>query len=194
MRLGVVAAACFLAACPARADVPDGTPGLRGVALSVPPDVLRVRRQDGEQIEATLLQDATVVVAHPLPRAALAIGEPVAVNADEIAMPEGRLLIVGIYLQADPSVAPASREALARMYLPASGPDPEPHILVSGRLVSLEGTWLTIQDGTEVIRVKLLPEARGLLVRFGQMSDLREGATVTVTLPPGGAKAVLVEE
>ena len=67
-------------------------------------------------------------------------------------------------------------------------------MVVSGRLISLEGTWLTIQDGTDVARVKLLPEARGLLVRFGNMSDLRVGATVTVTLPPGGARAVLVEE
>ena len=51
---------------------------------------------------------------------------------------------------------------------------------------------IATQGGT--IRIGLLPEARGQRLRFGTMSDLRPGSTVTIVLDSAGKTAVPVEE
>ena len=102
----------------------------------------------------------------------------------------------GIYLQADASVAPQDQERILREFLPASS-RPEArnaHLIVSGRLLSVDATWMVVESNGNPVRVKLSPEADGELLRQGTLSDLHPGSTVTMALPTGGVRAVLVNE
>ena len=51
---------------------------------------------------------------------------------------------------------------------------------------------MIIESGHENVRVKLSPESVGDSLRRGGLSDLYPGSTVTMALPDGGVRAILM--
>lgn len=158
---------------------------------------MQVRTGDGLESTIAFSPDMEVVIAKPLRRMGLRVGETISVSVTDIHLPDLHLLIAGTYVQADPSVPRHSQASLTRTFLPASSPgngpkDGSAHTLISGRLVHVGATWLDIEHDGVTDLIKLSPEAEGQTFHPGRPSDLHPGVTVRLALPQGGVRAVLV--